>query len=96
MVVQSLYGLRSSGSAFRNHFVSCMEALNCLPRRADPDVWMQKVRKFNGPEYYEYMLLYVYDCLAISLTPNQCYNEINSSRFNKALLLLLIYTWEAN
>ena len=48
-----------------------MEALNCLPCRADPDVWMQKSRKFNGTEYYEYMLLYVDDCLAISETPKE-------------------------
>ena len=74
VIVQSLYGLRSSESAFHNNFVSCMEALNYLPRRADTDVWMQKSRKSNGTEYYEYMLLYVDDCLAISKNPNQCYN----------------------
>ena len=43
-----------------------MEALNCLPCRADPDVWMRKARKSDGTQYYEYMLLYVDDCLAIS------------------------------
>ena len=72
-----------------------MEALNYLPCRANPDVWMQKSRKFNGTEYYEYMILYVDDCLAISETPKkQCYNQINSSRCNQDLLLLLIFTWE--
>ena len=43
-----------------------MEALNYLPCRADPDVWMRKVRKYNGTEYYEYMLLYVDDSLALN------------------------------
>ena len=28
VVVRALYGLRSSGSAFRNHLDSCMEAFN--------------------------------------------------------------------
>ena len=32
---------------------------------------MRKVRKSNGTEYYEYMILYVDDCLAISETPKE-------------------------
>ena len=71
VVVQALYGLRISGSAFRNHLASCVEALNCLPCRSDPDFWMQKARKYNGTEYYEYMLLYVDDCLDISETSTE-------------------------
>ena len=71
VVVQALYGLRNSGSAFRNHLDSFMEALNCLPCRACPNVWMKKVRKYNGTEYYEYILLYVDDCLSISENPKE-------------------------
>ena len=69
VVFRALYSLRSSGSAFRNHLASCMEALKYLPFRADPDVWMRKARKYYGTEYYKYMLLYVDDCLAITETP---------------------------
>ena len=71
MVVQALYGLRSSGYAFLNHLASCIEAINRLPFRSDTDAWMQKARKSNGTEYYEYMILYVDNCRAISETPNE-------------------------
>ena len=40
--VQALYGLWCSGSAFLNHLDSCTEALNYLPCRADPNVWMRR------------------------------------------------------
>ena len=56
---------------FRNNLDSCMEALNYLPCRADTDVWISKARKYDGTEYYEYMLLYVDDCLALSETPKE-------------------------
>ena len=69
VVVRDLYGLRSSGSAFLNHLDSCMELLNEIPCRADPDGWMRKERKSDGTEYYEYMILYVDDCLEISEAP---------------------------
>ena len=77
VVVRALYGLRSSGSAFRNHLDSFMEALNYLPCRDDPDVWMRKSIKSYGTEYYEYMLLYVDDCLAISETPKEAVLQID-------------------
>ena len=66
-----LYGLRSSGSAFCNDFARCMEALNYLPFRADTNFWIRKARKSNGFEYYDYMILYVHDCLPISETPKE-------------------------
>ena len=71
VVVRALYGLRSSGSVFCNHLASFTEALNYLPFRADPDVWIHKARKSDGTNYYEYMLLYVDDFLAISETPKE-------------------------
>ena len=77
MVVRALYGLQSIGSAFCNHLTSCMEDLNYLPCRADPDVWMQKAIKYNGIEYYEYMLLYVDDCLAISEAPKEAVLQLD-------------------
>ena len=54
-----------------------MEALNYLPCRDDPDVWMRKARKSNGTEYYDYMLLYVDDCLAISETSKEAVLHLN-------------------
>ena len=77
VVVRAFYGLRRSGSAFCNHLDSCMEALNYLSCRADTDVCMHKARKPDVTEYYEYMLLYVDDCLAISETPKETVLQID-------------------
>ena len=77
VVVRALYGLRSSGSSFRNHLASCMEALGYTPCKADPDVWMRRSRKADGTEYYQYMLLYVDDCLAISEHPKEAVLQLD-------------------
>ena len=54
-----------------------MEAINYLPCRSDPDAWMRKAIKCNGTEYYEYMLLYVDDFLAISETPKEAVLQLD-------------------
>ena len=36
---------------------------------ADPDVWLRPVVKFNGEEYYEWVLMYFDDILVISMDP---------------------------
>ena len=43
-----------------------MKFLNFSPCPADPDVWMRPAMKADGSTYYEYILLYVDDALAIS------------------------------
>ena len=39
--------------------------LNYKPCLVDPDLWMRYAVDKNGHEYYEYVLLYVDDCLVI-------------------------------
>ena len=77
VVVRSIYGLWSSGSTFRNHLDICMEAVNYFPCWDDPNVWMHKARKFDGTEYYEYMLLYVDDCIAIYEAPKEAVLQLD-------------------
>jgi hypothetical protein len=38
--------------------------------QADPDVWLRPARKHGGEKYYEYVLCYVDDVLAISTSPD--------------------------
>ena len=38
---------------------------------------MSKARKSNGTKYYEYMLLYFDDCLAISETPKEAVLQLD-------------------
>ena len=54
-----------------------MEALNYLPYRDDPGVWMRKSRKSNGTEYYEYILLYVDGFFAIFENPKEAVLQLD-------------------
>ena len=42
------------------------ETLKFEPCPSDPDVWIRPAKRSNGEDYYEYVLLYVDDCLVIS------------------------------
>jgi hypothetical protein len=58
LVVRALYGLKSTGAAFRNHLADCMRTLGYKPCLADPDVWYKlMVRPGDGLKYYAYMLI---------------------------------------
>ena len=46
-----------------------MEYLGLSPCKADPDIWMKKAKRADNTDYWEYVLLYVDDCLAISVSP---------------------------
>jgi Reverse transcriptase (RNA-dependent DNA polymerase) len=66
IVVRSLYGLKSSGAAFRNHLADCMRHLGWTSCLADPDVsYKAEVRPDDGFQYYAYALLCVDDDLVI-------------------------------
>jgi hypothetical protein len=77
IVVRALYGLRSSGAAFRNHLAKLMTDLDFASCRADPDVWMRRATKPDGSHYYEYVLFYVDDALAVSLDPKSILLKID-------------------
>jgi hypothetical protein len=66
LVIRALYGLRSSGAAWRAHLAQTMYDLDFKPCEADPDVWMRKATKADGFKYWEYVLVYVDDILALS------------------------------
>ena len=65
-IVRALYGGKLSGRDFWLHLRSCMDFLGFESSKADPDVWMRPAVRSDGSEYYEYVLLYVDDCLVIS------------------------------
>jgi len=46
-----------------------MDLLGFTSCLADPDLWMRKAMSGKGIEYYEYVLLYVDDCLVVSENP---------------------------
>jgi hypothetical protein len=69
LIKKALYGLKSSGAAFRAHLAETLDAMGYKPSYADPDVWMRPAVKSDGFEYYELILCYVDDVLSISHDP---------------------------
>ena len=78
LVVRALYGLKSSGAAFRSFLAETLYDLGYQPSQADPDVWMRLAMKDTGFKYWEYILCYVDDVLSISHKPANALNGIKS------------------
>jgi hypothetical protein len=68
-IVRSLYGLKSAGAAYRYHLATCMEHLGFTTCKADPDVWLRENSDHTGARFYEYVLIYTDDILAIGKDP---------------------------
>jgi hypothetical protein len=71
IITRALYGLKSSGAAYRAHFAITLTEMGFKSCKADPDIWMKPASKVNGFEYYEYILTYVDDCLVVSHEPKR-------------------------
>ena len=69
LVVRALYGLKTSGAAFRAFLAETFYDIGYKPSVADPDVWMRPAIKANGFKYWELILCYVDDVLSISHDP---------------------------
>jgi len=66
IIVRALYGLKSSGAAWHEHFANTLYDMNFKPSYANPDVWMRAAVKPNGFKYYEYIFIYIDDLLILS------------------------------
>ena len=66
IVVRALYGLNSAGAAFRKYLALCIQHLEYVTCKEDPDVWFKpEVRPSDGHTYYTYVLIYVDDVICI-------------------------------
>ena len=79
IVRKALYGLKSSGAAFRAFLAETLDRMDYVPSFADPDVWLRPAVKPDGTEYYEYILVYVDDVLCISHDPLKSMKQIQTS-----------------
>ncbi len=78
-LVQALYGLKSSGAAWRAMFSEfVINVMGFKPTRADADVYMRRNLCNGGTPYYEYLLDYVDDVLVISHAPDELMKQIGS------------------
>ena len=76
LIHKALYGLKSSGTAFRPHLANTLHNNRFISSKSDPDMWLHPVVKPDGQEYYEYILCYVDDILAISHKASQVLEDI--------------------
>ncbi|GKY94554.1 hypothetical protein MPSEU_000421100 [Mayamaea pseudoterrestris] len=60
-IVKALYGLRTSGARWHEHFADTLRDIGFMPCIAEPDVWMR-----DKGTHYEYVCVYV-DDLAIAM-----------------------------
>ena len=61
-----LYGLKSSGVAFRAHLVETLHDIGFKPMKAYPNVWIRPAVKPDVAQYYEYIMCYINDILSVS------------------------------
>jgi len=66
IVAKALYELKSAGASFRSFMAKILDNLGFRSCITDPDVWRRLAVKENGTEYYEYVMTYVDDLIAIS------------------------------
>ena len=69
VVIRALYGLKTSGAAWRAFLAQTMYDLGFKSCKADPDLWMKPGVKNDGTKYWEYVLIYVDDILCVSHAP---------------------------
>lgn len=71
-IVRALYGLQSTGKAFRNYLASNMREMGYVSSKADPDLWSMKPdTKSDGTEYYRNIICYVDDVAVTMEDPKE-------------------------
>ena len=56
LILRDLYGLKSSGAAFRLLLAETLHDLGYKPTKADPDVWLRPAVNPDGFDYYKLVL----------------------------------------
>ena len=84
IIEKALYGLKSSGAAFRAFLAETFDNMGFTSSVADPDIWMRPATKNDGEEYYEYIICYVDDVLGLSMDATALMKEIQKDfKFKK-------------
>ena len=68
LVQIALYGLKSSGAAFRSKLAGILKDIGYTSTKGDTDVWIRPAVKPDGTEHNKMVLCYVDNVLAISAT----------------------------
>ena len=78
-IVRALYGMKSSGAAWRDLFASVLhKELNFDNCMADHDLWLHADVDTNQRKYYSYICIYVDDVLIVSHHPQKYMDQIKT------------------
>ena len=79
-LVRALYGLKSSGASWRKMFKDFIETkMGFKPCLCDSDMYYRRNKTSDGRTYYELLLVYVDDVLALSHDPGGIMKQIGTS-----------------
>jgi hypothetical protein len=76
VMAEALYGLRSSGARFRDHFVDTIRAMGFFPCKVDPNVWIK-----NCKTHYKYICVYVDDLAVMMKDPQAFFDELSGPKW---------------
>ena len=95
LVVRALHGLKKSASfIFRSYMAGKLSEMGFQSSMAEPDVWLRAASKGDGEQYYEYVLMYVDDILAISCDARSILEEVQTTFKLKTIVSNhLSFTW---
>ena len=74
---RALYGLKSSGAAWREKLAENLTSLRYKLSKDIADVWMNREFNPNGDPYYKYMLCYFDDLIHICFNPKEDMDALN-------------------
>eukprot|EP00804_Cyclotella_cryptica_P006150 CCRYP_018442-RA/>CCRYP_018442-RA protein AED:0.53 eAED:0.56 QI:0/0/0/1/0/0/2/0/157 len=80
IVTRALYGLKSSGggASWRAMFAESLRQMGWESTTVDSDVYQRKCHKGAGTPYYELLLVYADNCMAVSNDPKAIMESISS------------------
>ena len=78
VITRALYGLRSSGKAWKDHMLATLRDHGYVSCKADPDVWMKPKTKPDGFKYQSFILVYTDDILAVDHDPRSIMDYLAS------------------
>ena len=79
IIYNALYELKSAGALFRSFLSTKINTMGFTSCLADLDVWRRPATKENGNKYYEYMMTYVNDIIAISKNARSLIEELGET-----------------
>ena len=78
IIERALYGIKSSGVAWRAKLAETFMSIGYKSSEADSDVWMKRDFKPNGYPYYKYMICYLYNLLHIFFKSKEDMDALNT------------------